>query len=134
MANRNKRKKVRKSPGAAAAQKTNATDKGPAPSDAQVTAAPTRPDPVGFFVEVRGPRDAKQRRAILTYVAVCDSPDRSIAAVRAAVAGENLEVTTNTFPVGTQTLKAMGLGAGEVRMLATSAPKVAETGQAQGAP
>jgi hypothetical protein len=73
--------------------------------------------PSAFLVQVHiGDRDRRPRTSVM-FIAVVETPARAIAAVRAVVEHDGAEVTANTFPVGPETVKAMGLAAGQVKMV-----------------
>jgi hypothetical protein len=51
------------------------------------------------------------------FIAVVETPAGAIAAVRAVVEHRHADVTENTFPVGPETVRAMGLVAGQVMLV-----------------
>ena len=72
--------------------------------------------PVAFFVQVYTAPNNDRQQASAMYIAVVETPERAVAAVRAALAGTDVEVTENTFRVGPGTVKAMGLANGQVML------------------
>lgn len=118
MSRRDKRKKrsVAENTGHATV-KTSAIEEPPAVALAAAELGPAQSSkPVAFFVQVYTAPSNDRQRASAMYIAVVETPERAVAAVRAALAGSDVEVTENTFRVGPGTVKAMGLANGQVML------------------